>query len=30
MREVEQEREDLIADFRKSITRPEGVDTDAA
>jgi len=30
MREVEQEREDAIADFRKSIARPEGVDPDAA
>jgi uncharacterized protein (DUF433 family) len=30
MREVEQEREDVIADFRDSIDRPEGVDPDAA
>ena len=30
MREVEQEREDAIADFRESIDRPEGVDPDAA
>ena len=30
MREVEQEREDAMADFRKSIVRPEGVDPDAA
>jgi uncharacterized protein (DUF433 family) len=30
MREVEQSREDAIADFRESIDRPEGVDPDAA
>jgi len=30
MREVEQEREDAIEDFRESIDRPEGVDPDAA
>ena len=30
MREVEQERDDAIADFRESIDRPEGVDPDAA
>jgi len=30
MREVEQDREDAIADFRESIDRPEGIDPDAA
>jgi uncharacterized protein (DUF433 family) len=30
MHEVEGEREDAIDDFSKSITRPEGVDPDAA
>ncbi|WP_181691203.1 DUF433 domain-containing protein [Natronomonas sp. LN261] len=30
MREVEQEREDAIEDFRESIDRPEGIDPDAA
>ena len=30
MRDVEQEREDAIDDFGKSINRPEGVDPDAA
>lgn len=30
MRDVEEEREDAIADFRESIDRPEGVDPDAA
>ncbi|MUW14061.1 DUF433 domain-containing protein [Halorubrum sp. CBA1125] len=30
MREVEQDREDAVADFRESINRPEGVDPDAA
>jgi hypothetical protein len=29
MRDVEQEREDAIDDFRKSIERPDGVDSDA-
>ena len=30
MRDVEEERDDAIADFRESIDRPEGVDPDAA
>ena len=30
MRDVEDERDDAIADFRESIDRPEGVDPDAA
>jgi uncharacterized protein (DUF433 family) len=30
MRDVEEEREDAIEDFRESIDRPEGVDPDAA
>jgi uncharacterized protein (DUF433 family) len=30
MRDVKEEREDAIADFRESIGRPEGVDPDAA
>jgi uncharacterized protein (DUF433 family) len=30
MRDVEQEREDAIDDFGKSINRPDGVDPDAA
>lgn len=30
MHTVEQEREDAIQDFRESITRPDGVDPDAA
>lgn len=30
MRNVEQEREDAIEDFRESIDRPDGVDPDAA
>ena len=30
MRDVEDEREDAMEDFRESIDRPEGVDPDAA
>jgi len=30
MRDVEEERDDAIADFRESVDRPEGVDPDAA
>ncbi len=30
MRDVEDERDDAIADFRESIDRPEGVDPDTA
>jgi len=30
MRDVEGERDDAMEDFRESITRPEGVDPDAA
>jgi uncharacterized protein (DUF433 family) len=30
MRDVEQEREDAMDDFRRSINRPKGVDPDAA
>ncbi|WP_340102203.1 DUF433 domain-containing protein [Salinibaculum salinum] len=30
MRDVEQEREDAMEEFRESIDRPEGVDPDAA
>ena len=30
MRDVEQEREDVMKDFGESIDRPEGVDPDAA
>ena len=30
MRDVEEERDDAIADFRESLDRPEGVDPDAA
>ena len=30
MRDVEDERDDSIADFRESIDRPEGVDPDTA
>jgi uncharacterized protein (DUF433 family) len=30
MRDVKKEREDAIADFRESIDRPEGVNSDAA
>ena len=30
MRDVEEEREDAMEDFRESIDRPEGIDPDAA